>query len=143
MSQVHEFDFDQIDCIFGLAPIDGWDEDSVITIEEDEEAFLLKKGVKGDITRSKNHGVTASVKLVLMSSSQSNDFLSALAKLDRSKAGGAGIVPILIRDRNGTSLFASDQAWIEKIPPVVYGKQATPREWTIRVVDYVSHIGGT
>ena len=141
--QIHEFDFDQVDCIFGLAPIDGWAEDSVISIEEDEEAFKIKKGVKGDITRSKVHGQTALVTLTLMSSSKSNAYLSGIHKLDKSKAGGAGITPILIRDRNGVSLFASDKAWIEKAPTVTYGAEASAREWKIRVVDYELFEGGT
>jgi hypothetical protein len=143
MGTFHEFDPDQHDVLFALVPMSGFAEDLMVTIEEDEDAFTIKKGVDGDISRSKNMGQTALVTIHLMSTSKSNAVLSALHDQDRKAAGGAGVAPILIRDRNGTSVFASDKAWIEKRPTVTRGKEADAREWKIRVINYEFFEGGT
>lgn len=139
----HEYDPDQVDVIFALAPISGFSEDDMVTIEEDEDGFILVTGVDGEFTRSKVKGVSAKVTIKIMSSSRSNDALSAIYEADRLAPGGAGVVPILIRDNNGTSLFASDKAWIIKRPPRTFGKQAVPVEWQIQVIDQKWFQGGT
>jgi hypothetical protein len=143
MGDFHEYDPDQHDCLFALVPMSGYAEDAMVTIEEDEDAFTIKKGVDGAISRSKNLGQTALVTVHLMSTSKSNATLSGLHEQDRLQPGGAGVAPILIRDRNGTSVFSSDKAWIEKRPTVTRGKEATPREWKIRVINYAFFEGGT
>lgn len=137
------YDPDLVDVLFSLAPIDGFATDSLVSIEADEQDFTIVKGVKGDISRSKNLGVTFLVTIMLMSTSRSNAFLSAIRALDGASAGGAGVAPILIRDRNGTSLFESDKAWIEQAPTVTRGKEAAPQEWKIRVIDATLFEGGT
>jgi hypothetical protein len=136
MGDFHVFDPDQHDVLFALVPMSGFATDTMVTIEEDEQAFTLVKGVDGAISRSKNLGQTALVTIHLMSTSKSNAVLSALHEQDKLAAGGAGVSPILIRDRNGASVFASDKSWIEGMPTVTRGKEANAREWKIRVINY-------
>ena len=143
MGTFHVFDPDQFDCLFALVPMSGYAEDTMVTVEEDEDAFTIKKGVDGAISRSKNLGQTALVTIHLMSTSKSNAALSAIHEQDKLASGGAGVSPILVRDRNGASVFASDKAWIEKGPTVTYGKEATPCEWKIRAINYAMLESGT
>ncbi len=140
---MHEFDPDQHDVIFALVPLSGFGPDSMVTIEEDGPGYTYVKGVDGQVTRSKVLGQTALVTVTLMSSSQSNAVLSGIYTLGRDSAGGADVSPIMVRDRNGVSVFASDKAWIEGMPTVSRGPQAGPLEWKIRVVDYKFFEGGS
>ena len=124
-------------------PLAGFGPDTMVTIEVDEDAFTIVKGVDGDVTRSKTLGQTALITVMLMSSSPSNGVLSAAHSLDQKSAGGAGIAPLMIRDRNGTSVFATDKAWVEKMPTVSRGKQAAAQEWKIRAVGFEFFEGGS
>src|SRR5207245_2623661 len=122
----HEYDPDQVDILFGLAPLSGFSEEDMVTIEEDNENFITVIGVDGQATRSKQKARIATITVKLMSSSSSNAYLSAVLAAHLLASGGAGVVPFLIRDRNGTSLFATDKAWISKVPPVTYSSKAGP-----------------
>jgi hypothetical protein len=127
------YDPENVDVIYAGVPLSGFAEDTFVTIEAEGDDWLEVDGVDGDLTRSKNSAQKFKVTFHLMSSSKSNAHLSALRQLDVSETGGAGVSPIMIRDRNGVSLFVADKSWIMKPPTATYGKQATVREWTVRV----------
>jgi hypothetical protein len=132
-SDVKIFDPENVDVVYGGVPLSGFAEDTFVTIEAEGDDWLEVDGVDGDLTRSKNLAQKYKVTFHLMSSSRSNAYLSGLRELDLSETGGAGVTSILIRDRNGTSLFVADKAWIMKPPTATSGKTATPREWVCRV----------
>ena len=138
-----EYEPDQHDVRFGLVPLSGFGPDTMVEIEEDEDAFTTVKGVDGDITRSKTLGQLAKIKVYLMQSSTSNAVLSAAHILDKKSPGGAGISPLMIRDRNGVSVFACDKAWIDKMPAVGRGKAAGTNVWTITATNYEFFEGGS
>jgi hypothetical protein len=142
MDQVHEFDPQLVDVLFATRQLSGFSEDTLITYEEDEDKFVDVQGVDGDVTRSKRAGTKGTLTIALMSSSASNDFLSGIHNLDRLEDGGAGVSPLLIRDRNGTTLLATDTSWIIKPAPMTLGRQAQAREWQIRVVGGALNVGG-
>ncbi len=127
------YDPENVDVIYAGVPLSGFAEDTFVTIEAEADDWFEVDGVDGDLTRSKNMAQKYKVTFHLLSSSKSNAHLSALRALDVSETGGAGVSPIMIRDRNGTSLFVADKAWIMKPPTATYGKQASAREWTVRV----------
>jgi hypothetical protein len=133
MADVKIYDPENVDVIYAGVPISGFAEDTFVTIEAEAEDWLEVDGVDGDLTRSKNLAQKWKVTFHLMSSSKSDAFLSGLRELDLSETGGAGVSPIMIRDRNGVSLFVSDKAWIMKPPTATYGKTASAREWVCRV----------
>ncbi len=134
---------DMVDTIVGVAPMSGFAEDGMITFVETGERFLVVVGVDGQVTRSKVVARIGKLTIKLMSSSKSNDVLSALHNLDILTPGGAGVVPLAVNDRNGTSLLAAPECWIDKFPDLNMGKQAEAREWVLTVVDYRLFVGGT
>lgn len=142
-SNVKYYDPDQFDTIVGTVALSGFAENEMVMIEEDAPLFTIKKGVDGDVSRSKNLARTALVTVKLMSTSQSNAYLSGLALADLAASGGAGVIPILLRDRNGTSVFATDTCWIEERPKPSKANEATVNEWKLRCVGYVFFEGGT
>lgn len=134
---------DQVDVIVGGVPMSGFSEDGMIELEESEERFIVVKGVDGEITRSKVVARLATLTIKLMNTSRSNDVLSALHTLDLSTSGGAGVVPFGVIDRNGTSLMAAPEGWVNGFPPVKMGKQGEERTWKCTIIDYRMFVGGT
>ena len=137
------FDPDQVDVIVSGVPISGFGPDSMIKFKEDDKRFKLVKGVKGDITRSKILPKVGTLTIITMSSSKSNDVLSLLHQTDMSTPGGAGVVAVLIRDRNGTSLLAAPIAFVDGMPEISFGGEAHPVEWELKLVDFKNYLGGT
>ena len=132
----HVYDPDQVSIMVCGIPIDGGFADgSFIEIEQDSDDFVDVAGTDGDVTRSKTNDRRATVTLTLMQSALGNALLSALSNTDKKKPNGAGVGPLLIKDNQGTTLFAAEKSWIAKGPPVAFDKTAGPRAWKIRVAD--------
>lgn len=128
---------------FAFLPIDsGRGDDEFAAISQVEDRFTYKAGVDGEGTRSENRNNLHRVVLTLMRTSKGNAYLSAIHTGDIAIPGGSGVAPILIRDRQGTSLFSSAEAWIVKWPDNTYAKEANTVQWTLDVHDPINFIGG-
>lgn len=128
---------------FSLIPIDsGRGDNEFVSYDQKEENFTYKAGVDGEGTRSESKNRYTEVKLTLMQTSSGNAVLSAIHNGDILIPGGAGVAPILIRDRQGLDVFASPQAWITKPPERKYAKEADTVEWTFGVDNPVRFDGG-
>ncbi len=134
---------DQVDQIVGGIALSGFAEDAMSTFEPQNETFTLVKGVDGQFSRTFLPGQWARWTVKLMSTSKSNDVLSALHNADILTSGGAGVVPCAVNDRNGTGFMAAPECYVEKFPTVNMGNKAEAREWSIIVVNYKMHVGGT
>jgi len=127
----------------GKAIETGRGEDEFVSYEQDVPNFSTKSGVDGETTRSENKNTTTTLKLTLMQTSSSNGFLSAILNGDISIPGGAGIAPILVRDRQGTTVLMSPEAFIVGPPAVKRGKEVGMNEWTFKVIAPVRFDGGS
>lgn len=143
MGDVKHYDPDMVDVLFTGIPLSGFGEDTFVSVELDEDDFIEVKGVDGDVSRSKVMARMGTITITIMSTSQSNAYLSGIRKGDLEAPGGAGVGAFMIRDRNGTTLVMAGKAWIAKPPPVVFGKQAVPLEWKLRAYNPEIFIGGT
>ena len=126
--------------IAGGFGISGFAEGEFITISMDEDQWELKVGTDGEGTRAKSNNYAATVKLMLMQSSDSNAILQAFWNSDRLSDGG--LFPLLVKDNSGKSLYAADQAWIQKQPEAKFAKGVESREWTIRTDNLTPFEGG-
>lgn len=136
------YDSDQVSLVFMGIPIDsGYAEGSFLTIEQSEQDFEVKVGTDGEVTRSKTNNRHATIKVKLMQTSSGNTALSALNNLDVATPGGAGVGPMLIRDRQGTSLYTAGKCWIAKPPDVDFDRSATSREWTLECANLIRFDG--
>lgn len=134
------FDFRKLNVIFGVAQITGYADGDALTVEEKNPAFNIAEGADGHVDRIKNNANSLAITISLRQTSPTNQVLSALHLADR--AGGVPL-PLLIKDRNGTTLFSAAQAWIEKFPKAAFGNEAKTREWVIHTgSQYVINIGG-
>lgn len=128
------YDSKEVTIVFAGIPIDGgYGEDEFCSIEQNEEDFVIVVGTDGEVTRSKTNNQSAKVMITLMQSATVNAALSALNNLDKAAGNGAGVGPILIKDRQGTSLYTGAKAWIAKPPDAKFAKKAGPRVWELHV----------
>lgn len=103
--------------------------------------YKVRKGIGGGASRARMfpHGI---VTLKIRQTSDYNSKLSAVLALDMATTGGAGVVPVIIKDRNGTHTFLEVEAFIEGQPEVVYGEEEGDVEWVIICPDPTQFVGG-
>lgn len=138
------YDANEVSVIIGAIEIDaGFADGEFLRIEQETDDFADEVGTDGEVTRSKTNDRRATATILLMQTSASNQALSALSTLDRITPNGAGVVPFLVRDRNGGSLYEGQHCWIQRPPDVSMDRSATTREWTVRIAHLERNDAGT
>lgn len=133
------YDPGALQLIVNGTPASGYAEDSVVTVKRDEKLFEKQVGVDGEVSRTKNVGKTGTVELSLHQTSTFNLVLSAMALADQET--GAGIGPFLLRE--GNTIIAAGECWVEELPEVEYKKKAGERKWTLALGNCsVFNVGG-
>jgi hypothetical protein len=137
------YDANEVTINFATRAIEsGYDDGEFCTIEQQEKSFGVKQGTDGQATRYKTNQSVTIVTLKLMQTSEGNAILSGILNGDLLGTNGAGVAPILIRDRQGLSVFAAPEAWIEGPPKASYAREPNAREWTICVPNPTRFDGG-
>lgn len=126
------YDPDQVTVSFAGIVMQGFADGSFVSISQESDDFSDVVGTDGEVSRSKTNDRRATITFKLMQTSASNVLLSAISNADRDAPAGAGVGALMIRDRQGTSLYRADEAWISKPPDVDFDRGATSREWTLR-----------
>lgn len=125
--------------VVGGVPITGFSQDSMATLEYDEDAYAKVTGI--DLTtRVKKSNKSGMLTLSLQQSSPSNDVLSGFYLLDQ--ASNSGAVPVLVKDNSGTTLAFSPAGWVRKMPAVELSTEVTDREWILDLSDLDMFVGG-
>lgn len=126
------FDLTAYDNIVGGIPI----KDGLVSSEVSSEgdAFADEVGVDGHVVRYRTGENRANLTLVVKGSSEENAKLSAIHAADLASTNGAGVIPVLVRDQNGTTLFATDKAWIKGRPTKTAAAAPGDVTWVIRLV---------
>lgn len=138
--EVKTYDPEKVSIVIGVMISTGHAKGTFVEFEYDEDHFTKAAGVDGGITRTKNANFSGKLRVTYEQSSPMNDYLSGLAAADR--ATGAGIVPVMVRDQNGTTLFSAAAAWVQKTPNVGFGDEAASREWVLDTGQAVAFLGG-
>lgn len=129
--------------VFMGVPISsGLADGEFLTVIQTENDFEEVVGTDGETTRSKTNNHNADIKVRLMQTSDGNAALSAINNLDKSQPNGAGIGAMLIRDRQGTTLFTASKCWIKKPPEASFDRKAKEREWLLHCSDLTRLDGG-
>ena len=138
------YDADQVSITLAGFSIDaGFADGEFLRIEQETDDFVDVVGTDGEVTRSKTNDRRATATILLMQTSSSNQKLAALSNLDRLAPNGAGIAPFLVTDGNGDTLYEAASAWVMRPPNASFDRQATVREWTIRLADLIRFDSGT
>jgi hypothetical protein len=123
------YDPGDISIIIGPHIVTGFADDSVVTVEREVDTFTKKVGIDGEVTRTRSRNRSGTITIRLMQSSASNEFLSNTIIADEES--GASVLPILVKDANGTSLHKADQGWIKKPANGEFANEAGQREYMI------------
>lgn len=134
--------YDPSDVLGTLAGIifSGYADGTFLSVDKAEDTFSTSIGATGFPTRVRNRNESGTVTITLQASSRINDQLSLLHNLDLLSNAGKG--PLLIKDAEGTTLVAAEDAWIKKIPTVEYAKDMPVRVWVIDCPKLVMFVGG-
>lgn len=133
MSSFGVYRLTEVDVIFGVIAIKDSPADGFITIAYDANDFEEIQGADGSVTRYATENTMATVTINLKRGSNENPKLSAVRNADVLAPGGAGVAPLTIKDKQGSSLFFAEQAWIQKMPDSGHSKDVGPDiAWPIR-----------
>lgn len=124
----------------GVYPIDGIHDGSFVSISKDESYFRTSVTADGRVTRTHVNNPLFTVTLTLTSVSNTNQLFSAWAFAD-GKLYGA-MIPLFIKDNNGTSLFFAPLSWIEEPPEANFDLGVSERVWQIKCAGATHSVGG-
>lgn len=131
---------DVIILLGGVYQIDGLHEGSFLSITEDGNRYETSVTTDGKVSRTHKKFATHTVSLTLSSVANANDIFSAWAASDGILYGA--IIPLMIKDNLGTSLFYSPSCWVEKAPTASFGEAVESREWVLKCAGAFSAVGG-
>ncbi len=128
MAEFKTFSFKNVNVIFGIEEIQGFaDGDDAVKIEGNIEAFTLVVGAKGDATRTQSNDDSVTVTIKLLQTSTSAAVLQTLHTLD--KETGAGVLPMIITDKETGESYTIPFSWINKQPTITRGQNQNPWEF--------------
>lgn len=134
------YDPSQVFVTYGGFTLQGFAEGSMVSVERNENAYNLYIGSDGEGARSKSNNKSAVITIRLMQTSDSNDILTSIAKMDET--ANAGSLPFMIKDGNGRTLLIAENCWIQKIPVIDFGKEVVEREWKLETDNIEVFTGG-
>lgn len=129
MAAPYTYNPKEVTIAFGNHIVTGYADDSFITIDPNGDGVTKKVGCDGEIVRSISPDKTYIVKLAVLQTSPTNDFLQK--KFDKDIKDGKGFFPVLIKDLKGGLKFSTDYAWCAKPASRGFGKESSNREWEI------------
>jgi hypothetical protein len=118
----------------------GYADGTMIQAARDGDSFTKHVGADGEVSRTRNRNRSGAVTVTLKQTSLTNDALSALLAADELL--GTGIRPLRLRDMSGTTLLASDRAWLRKPADAEFGKDQSDRQWIIECATLAGNVGG-
>lgn len=137
---VLQYDPKNVSMIVGGKIMHGFADGTFIKVMRNQQAFTLKVGADGEGTRAKSNDKSGKFEITLMQSSSSNDVLSAYASAD--ELSNSGVVPVLLRDNNGTTLATCLSGWVQKLPDTEFAKEVGTRTWVFETDALEMFVGG-
>lgn len=129
----------RVSVIYGTTVLEGLAEDSFVDAEFMTDTWTDVIDNNGKVTRVGTRDRRGTIKVTLLASSDSNDYLSTMCIADQ--LSGKGTLPIAVKDNSGTDLVTGAEAWIKKMPKLAKGKDLGKNEWTFTVSEMVQFLG--
>lgn len=111
--------------------IDGYADDGQVKIVKNEESFKLKVGTTGEGARMRNRNESGYIEIMLMQTSDSNDYLTSRHNADL--AFGTGTFAISANDTLGSTNIDAINCYLEKMPDLERGNEVKTNTWRIVV----------
>lgn len=118
-----------VECsILGIL-LEGFTPDKIVEITKDEATNTIKKAMDGSITTTLNSKPTYKVTFYLQSTSPSNDWIHLLHKLAELH-GNVFKMPILIKDKSGSTFFFSSDLVFDNVPTTSLTNKTEESAWS-------------
>lgn len=127
--KVRTYDPKKVIVTFGPIIIGGYAEGTFITVAGNGDKFEKSRGADGSVDRVNKNNKDYRVTVTIKQTSLTNDLLSAALVADQD--ANTGVVPLTIKDLNGTTLFFATYSWIAKDPDDEFSDSLSTREWMI------------
>lgn len=137
---VRTFDPSMTVLTVNAVPIGGYADGTGIKVSRSNDTFTKVTGMDGATSRVKSSDRSGEITITLAQTSPSNDLLSALAALD--EAQNEGVVPVVISDLSGRSVYATAYAWIRKPADAEFGNKLSDRSWVLDCANLNMFNGG-
>ena len=141
MPDFKNYDPSRYTVTFGAVLLQGFADGVFVKTARNEDAYTVKVGAQGDVTRVRSLNKTGQVTVTLMAESPTNDLLTAQALID--EASGLAYAPLMVKDLNGTTVMIAENAWVMKMPEVEVATDSSPREWVFECADLTMVVGGS
>ena len=123
---VYTYSPEEVDFIVSGYKITGWNS---IAISRMNAGFTHVAGVRGKNTRIRNRNSGATIFVDVVRTSPVNTVFSEIHRKDLIY--GTGRLEIMIKDKQGGSLYSSIEAYIDKYPDDAFTTEMNNRRWTI------------
>ena len=137
---LRSFDPKLIKISFGATLLTGFAEGTFVKVSRNGAAFEKSRGSDGSVDRINKNALDFTVTVTLKQTSPINAILSGLMLADQLKNNG--VLPLVIKDLGGSTLFTAAQAYISKDPDQEFGDSLTTREWTFETGIAANLVGG-
>lgn len=120
-----------------LIPVTGYaDGTDVIMVEYENDFVGDAVGVTGEAAFIEHNDRRATITLKLLATALSNDAFALLLSGNTEFA-------VTLTDARGNTIMESVACRIMGQPTVQYGNEIGTREWKIRALELISHVGGS
>lgn len=126
--------------ILGL-DVEGYSDGTFISIQPENPTYSFRRTFDGSTLAVRNKWQSYNFTVTLQQSSPSNNWLHLLYTLFK-EYNIPFVMPILMRDKSGTSTFFASDCWFEKEPTMNFGKTLGDTVWEIRCNNGAMKIGG-
>lgn len=142
MPPVHRnYDPELIQVSFKGVPLRGFIKGTFLEGARSEDSFVLEAGAGGDSAFVRQRNYTGMVKLTIMQTAPTNDYLAGIAELDELFGEGEG--ELFVEDLNGTTNILDQNARIMKMADVTFSNGLEGREWTFGCPQMSIFTGGS
>lgn len=128
--------------VFAGVQMQGFSESNMAAFEFDTESVSDVVGVDGEVSRSLNLDRRAKLSVYLMSTSSTNDLLSAIYVKQRLSENGEDVGALRVEDLNGRLVIDGPESWIMDTPKPTWGKTASEYLWVLRIANANAFFGG-
>jgi len=105
--------------------------DDFLKLTQNDKAYKLRSGIGGGKTRSQTKKPSYTLTIKVRQTDPVNTSLSFLHNLDKQTPGGAGIVPLYVKDRLGNLAVVETEAFIDGDPEMTAGAEEGDLEWSV------------
>lgn len=126
-----------VSLMIGSYTISGWDS---ISVQRSQKTFIPAKGIRGKHTRVGTKDTSATLSIVLMASSPTNDVFSQIVSNDVDLSTGR--LAVTLKDMSGKSVFMSIEGYFTGYPVKTFTNVIGQVTWEIFCQTTVSYVVG-